>query len=190
MKHVALSVILAVSGWAAASANEFEPAMRAYFETQIATWVNDPAIVAAIVAQNARTADFSADTVQALDQAWRAEVGTSGSELVNDVLQNPAADFLRQIVTDSGGTITEVFIMDSIGLNVAASAATSDYWQGDEEKFTLTYPTGAGTLHFGEVEFDESSQSYQGQISIAIADPETNQVIGAMTVGVNADALF
>ncbi len=74
--------------------------------------------------------------------------------------------------------------------NVATSAVTSDFWQGDEPKFAETFPNGAGAMHLGNVEFDESSQTYQGQISVSIVDPASNEVVGAMTVGVNAEALF
>ena len=80
--------------------------------------------------------------------------------------------------------------MDGRGLNVAASDATSDYWQGDEEKFTETYGKGAGGILVGDIEYDESTQTYQGQVSLAIADPETGAVIGAVTVGLNAEKLF
>lgn len=49
---------------------------------------------------------------------------------------------------------------------------------------------GADAVHFSEIEFDESSQSYQAQISMTISDPATGAPIGAMTVGINADALM
>lgn len=80
--------------------------------------------------------------------------------------------------------------MDARGLNVAASDVTSDYWQGDEAKFSETFPNGAGASHISEVEYDESTQTYQAQISFPIVDPVSNEVVGAATVGVNADALF
>ena len=37
---------------------------------------------------------------------------------------------------------------------------------------------------------DPSSQTYQGQISFSMVDPETNEPVGAMTVGVNAESFF
>jgi hypothetical protein len=80
--------------------------------------------------------------------------------------------------------------MDARGLNVAASTPTSDYWQGDEAKFTDTYSQGPGAIHVGDVEFDESTQSYQGQVSIVVVDPDTGNPIGAITVGLNAEALM
>ena len=109
---------------------------------------------------------------------------------ITPVLQNPAAEFLRERVAGSDGVITEAFAMDAHGLNVAASDVTSDMWQGDEAKFQETYPKGAGAVHLDDVEFDESTQTYQGQISISLIAPATGQVVGALIVGVNAEALM
>lgn len=173
----------------AAMAVEPHAAMQAYVDSQIMTWAHDAAIVDAIAAQNVLTAGYDAAQIDTLDKTWRAEVGTA-SDLVDGVLMNDAADFLRAQITASGGMITEVFIMDAHGLNVAASGATSDYWQGDEAKFQETFPNGAGAMHFGEIEFDESSQTYQAQISITITDPASGDPIGAMTVGIDAESLM
>ena len=41
-----------------------------------------------------------------------------------------------------------------------------------------------------DVELDESTQAYQAQFSVSIADPATGEPIGAMTVGVFAEALL
>jgi hypothetical protein len=173
-----------------AAAQEYEQAMRNYLESKIMSWANDPALIAAVRAQNARTASLSQSEVDTLDQAWRAEVGTSSTPTITPVLDNATADFLRKRVEEGEGTLTEAFVMDARGLNVAVSSVTSDYWQGDEDKYSMTYPKGPGAVHFSDVEFDESSQTYQAQISIPLVDTATNEVVGALTVGVNAEALF
>lgn len=174
----------------ASAANEFKPAMESFLEGEVRNWANDPILVDAITRQNAATNGYSDADIEALDQAWRAEVGASSTPTIAPVLENAAAEFLREQVDASGGRITEVFVMDARGLNVAASHVTSDYWQGDEAKFDQTYGIGAGSVHFGEVEFDESTRRYQSQISLTIADPETGMPVGAMTVGIDADALM
>ena len=79
--------------------------------------------------------------------------------------------------------------MDNRGLNVATAGLTSDYWQGDEAKFTETFGKGAGAMQIGEVEFDESSQTYSVQVSLTIVDAKTATPIGAMTIALNAEAL-
>ncbi|WLR94074.1 hypothetical protein [Shinella zoogloeoides] len=77
--------------------------------------------------------------------------------------------------------------MDNRGLNVGQSDVTSDYWQGDEAKWQIAF--GAGTLHVEEAARDESTQLMQSQASLPIRDPQTGAVIGAITVGLNLDAL-
>lgn len=190
MKRTLMTFAVALASLAPpAIANEYQPAMEAYLEAEIGAWTNDPVVVAAIVAQNAETAGFDQGDIDQLDTTWRNEVGTS-SEMIASVLQNDAAVFLRRRLEASGGVISEVFAMDARGLNVAASDVTSDYWQGDEAKFQKTYPMGPGAVHYGEVEFDESSQTYQGQISVVVVDPNSNEPIGALTIGVNVEALM
>ena len=70
--------------------------------------------------------------------------------------------------------------MDMKGLNVGQSDVTSDYWQGDEAKWQKTYGVGPSAVLIDEVEFDDSSQTYQSQVSIAVV---------AVTVGVNVEML-
>lgn len=171
-------------------ANEFRPAMEAFLSDEIRGWAQTDVLVQAILAQNSETEGYDQATIDAMDQAWRAEVGTGNTPTIDAVLGNAAAEFLRERVAASGGTITEVFIMDHHGLNVAASATTSDMWQGDEAKFTETFPAGPMAVHFSDVELDDSTQAYQAQISVTITDPATGDPIGAMTVGVNAEALL
>ena len=174
----------------AASAADVPPAMSHYIDNDLSAWVNDPVIVAAIKAQNAQTSGLSAEDILAKDTAWRAEVGTANTPLIKTVLDAPISSFLKEHMDKSQGRILEVFVMDSQGLNVAASGVTSDYWQGDEAKFTETYAKGPGSIFVDDVELDESTQAYQGQVSFAVTDPDTGNVVGAITVGLNASAFF
>lgn len=179
-------------GLAATVSHAAEPnsVVTNFLESRVMSWSQNPVLIDAIAAQNSETAGFDAGQIDALDQQWRAEVGSPDSELVNRVLANAASDFLREQVAASGGLVTEVFIMDAQGLNVAASAATSDYWQGDEAKFQETYPLGPDAMHVSEIDFDESTQQYQAQVSITLTDPSTGAPVGAMTLGIDAEMLM
>jgi hypothetical protein len=139
---------------------------------------------------NEVTSGYDASTIEAMDQKWRAEVGQATTPTIDSALSNPASSFLMSQVEASGGVILEVFVMDRVGLNVASSGITSDMWQGDEAKHAKTYGMGPDAIHFGEVEIDESTQSYQGQISATVVDPDTGEAIGAVTIGLNADSLL
>lgn len=174
----------------AAFAADYQTAMNDYLTGSIRAWAEDPVLVGAINAANADHAGFDQARIDSLDAAWKAEVGQAEMPTVTPVLANAAADFLRAQVEASEGRITEVFVTDAKGLNVAASSPTSDMWQGDEDKFTKVFGDDNPHVLFGDVDLDESTQTYQGQISIAITDPATGGAIGTMTIGVNAEALM
>lgn len=190
MKYSLMAALVCLAAAPAAHAVDYNSAMKTYLESNILSWSSDRAIIDAIAAQNTRTAGMTAEEIETLDLKWRAEIGAGSTPTITPVLTGPLSDMLRSHVAKSGGVITEVFVMDAQGLNVAASDLTSDYWQGDEAKHQQTYGVGAGAVHYGEVEFDESSQQYQAQISITLSDPATGAPVGAMTVGVNADSLM
>lgn len=189
IRTLALSIPMIVAA-SIAGAVDAPPAMKSFVETDVMTWAQSEQVITAIAAQNAQTAGSSAAQIEAWDTQWRAEVGQDAQPLISDVMGRPLSAFLAEQVAASGGRITEIFVMDALGLNVAASDVTSDYWQGDEDKYSKSYGAGAGAVFVDEVEFDESSQTYQGQVSMALTDPATGEVIGAMTVGLNAEAFF
>lgn len=171
-----------------AKADEFTPMLQELADAQIKALVNQPEIVAAIQAQNGKTAGMGEADVVALDNQWRGEVGGSATPTIDGVLNNAVADMLRQMRDESEGLYTEIFVMDAVGLNVAASDTTSDYWQGDEAKWQQSYAAGSGAVHISDVELDESTQSYQAQVSVSISD-DSGAAIGAATFGVNVDYL-
>jgi hypothetical protein len=117
-------------------------------------------------------------------------VGTGNQPLIQKVMSAPLSAFLSEQVAASQGRINELFVMDLHGLNVASSGVTSDYWQGDEAKYQKTYQVGPNAIFVDAIEFDESTQSYLGQVSISLTDPDTGEVIGAMTIGLNAELFY
>lgn len=173
-----------------ASAADFRPAEESFLQASIRPWAEDPALVDAIKAANAERSGYDQAKIDALDAAWKAEVGAASTPTITPVLTNAASDFLRKQIEASGGTMIEAFITDNKGLNVAVSSPTSDMWQGDEDKFAQVFPKGKDGAFFSEVELDESTQTYEGQISITITDPASGEAIGTLTVGVNAESLM
>ncbi|KJZ18991.1 hypothetical protein TW80_12175 [Loktanella sp. S4079] len=164
--------------------------LEAYADAELSTWASDPMVIAAVNAQNAKHANISEDEIIALDQQWRAEASGDGGPLMTAALDNDLSEWLRQHQAETAGFVTEVFIMDHVGLNVAQSVPTSDFWQGDEAKHQETYHVGPDALHISDIEFDDSTGFYQAQASLSIVDPATNQVIGAMTFGINVQSLM
>lgn len=188
-RSIILSAPLIVAA-SLAQAVEAPPAMRAFVEADIMSWAQSAQVIDAVNSQNTEaTGSFEAQIIE-WDTQWRAEVGLSDQPLIADVMGRDLSSFLSQQVDASEGRITEIFVMDAIGLNVAASDITSDYWQGDEAKHSKSYGAGPNAVFVDAIEFDESAQSYQGQVSISLTDPATGEVVGAMTIGLNAEAFF
>lgn len=171
------------------AAAEFDSQLRALAETELALITHEPAVLDALRAQNGRTAGLTQFDIDALDRRWRDQVGAADRPMIDEVLNSPASAWLRAFQDQEGGLVTEVFVTDARGLNVAQSEVTSDYWQGDEDKWSVPFGKPEGTLHFGEIELDESTQTYQSQVSMPINDPDSGKPLGALTVGVNVEML-
>ena len=163
------------------------PQITAYAD-EVSSWLSDPAIVSAIEAQNTANAGLTQGDIDALDKTWRAETSSADQPLIKEVLGREISKFLSGKVDASGGLITEAFVMDNKGLNVGQSGITSDYWQGDEGKWQNTYSKGVGAVDIGDVELDESTQTYQSQLSITIVNG-SGAPIGAITLGLNVELL-
>ncbi|MEN8196366.1 MAG: hypothetical protein ABFS30_07600, partial [Pseudomonadota bacterium] len=160
---------------AAYAAGEHEGPIRELVNSQIKGWTANPAIVAAVKAQNGKHAALTQADIDALDKKWRAETGASAKPMIDELLSRDASKKLIDYKNGGEGLFTEIFAMDNKGLNVAQSDATSDYWQGDEAKWKKTFLVGPDGLFIDEVEFDESTQTYQAQVSISIADPDSGE---------------
>jgi hypothetical protein len=185
MKTQTLAVILALLP-SLATAGSIEDSMKDFVDQEVRAKLADPMIIAAVKGANGASMTLTPSDILALDGQWKAEVGKD-SALIKGVVDSATSSLLRDYVEASGGKITEVILMDAQGLNVAVSDVTSDYWQGDEAKHQMTFGVGPTALHVSEVELDESTQSYQAQVSFTITDPATGAAIGAATIGLNAE---
>lgn len=184
----ALALTAFVSGPALAADEHVAP-MKELAATKVAAWAADPQVIAAINAQNVKHASISQGEIDKMDKTWRAEVKSGGGAMTKTVLSNALSGYLKKVKANGAGLYTEIFVMDNKGLNVGQSDTTSDYWQGDEAKWKKTYSMGPKAVHVGKISTDESSQALQSQLSMAITDPATGKVIGAVTIGINVDQL-
>jgi C4-dicarboxylate-specific signal transduction histidine kinase len=124
------------------------------------------------------------EQIKVRDIKWQE---TSGFDpFMESLMSNSAAKELLRLER-SAPYYLEFFLMDAQGANVAMTNKTSDYWQGDEQKFTKSFNDGAGGVHVSPIQLDSSSQAHLIQISVPVLD--AGEVIGALTVGVNLDKL-
>ncbi len=194
LKKSLASLVIAGLGLAAivlsappATAGSHEAKARAAAESQFKVWAVDPVVISAIKEQNAIHVNLSKADIDKMDKEWRAQKKSGDRPLIEAKMSNVLAKFLKGVKSKSGGLITEVFVMDNKGLNVGQTDPTGDFMQGDEAKWQKTYGVGAGAVHISGIEVEEGLPITQ--VSVAITDPGTLKVIGAVTVGVNANKL-
>lgn len=143
----------------------------------------NPSVIRAVESQNSQTLALA--EIKRRDDEWK-NAGDLVTPLIRNITTNPVARYFRRRV-DNNSAIDEVFLTDNQGANVAAFPPTSDYWQGDEEKWTASYNNGNGVVFIGPLEFDESTQKNQVQISAPIISQD--QTIGVLVLGVSVDYL-
>lgn len=187
---LAASLLFAGTVTPAMADQPYVAAVTHFMDTEVKNWLTDPIIIDAIKSQNQKHAEIDQDSIDELDKQWRAEVDSihRGGPMIESVMSNAVSKLLEEKQEKSHGLVTEIFIMDDKGLNVGQSAVTSDYWQGDENKFQKTFEAGSNALFVDEVEKDESTQQLQAQASMTIND-ENGKPIGAITVGINLEEL-
>ncbi len=150
--------------------------------SELAKLGSDPVIVEAVKVENAKGKTL--DQIKELDKKWQQAAGVV--DYMQALMNNPCGKRLKEI-QKSAPYYAELFVMDKLGANVCMSDKTSDYWQGDEPKFSESYKDGKGAVHIGEVKFDDSVQAYIVQVSVPVT--EGGAVIGAMTIGIDVDKL-
>lgn len=165
-----------------AYADELPAAVHQEIKVLQNTWATNPVLIEAIKKQNARNVSLA--EIKKLDEKWRATSGLG--QFMVPYLDNPAVEELARL-EEAAGYVMESFVMDNQGAIVAATTKTSDFWQGDEDKFTESFKDGKGAVHIGEVEFDNSAQAYLVQVSIPVMDG--GKAIGAITIGIDIDGM-
>jgi hypothetical protein len=162
--------------------------VKAYIDKNVRPWLSDPLIIQTLKAQNAANADLSDADIAGLNNEWIAEVESDNRPMIDKAMSSPISAFLKARGEEASGTITEIILMDAHGMNAGQSDVTSDFWQGDEDKFTKAFAAGTTSIFVDEARKDDSTQMFQSQASMTILD-ESGEAIGAITIGINLDQL-
>lgn len=107
----------------------------------------------------------------------------AGEALIKAARENDASKWLIKVQEGAAptGAVTEIFVMDGWGWNVAQTGGTSDFYQGDEGKWQKTFASNDIEI----LDIVEEDGIRYAQISLPIKDGDKN--IGAVTVGVDVD---
>lgn len=175
-----------ILGPIAVATESHEDKINRYIDSNIRLWSSSAELLLAIDQQNIDHFNISSSDITRLDQRWRKEKLRGGGSLISSVMGNELSAFLRGIKAASGGVITEIFVMDNVGLNVGQTNGTGDFMQGDEAKWQKTYQVSANSVFIDAVEEEDGINI--SQVSLTVARPNSAR-LGAMTIGINVDAL-
>lgn len=140
-------------------------------------------------AQNEKLRTLPQADIDTLDKQWVAERKSDDKPLIAATLSNPLSVYLARIQGKSLGLYAEIFIMDQNGLNVGQSSVTSDFWQGDEDKFQKTFMAQDNGLFIDAAEWDDEAKIWRGQVSFPLFEGPDKKKIGAVTVELNLTEL-
>jgi len=186
MKKITIILIACafiVTGSMTAYGGEQAPAkVKTFAHNVLAKFGSDSVIVSAVKDENVKKKTL--EKIKEIDQKWINTIGTD--DFMNSMMSSACSQRLNSI-KEKNSFYEEIFVMDNQGANVAMTDKTSDYWQGDEAKFTNCYKGGAGEVFISDVNFDDSTQSYLTQVSVPVVDE--GKVIGVILFGINVDKL-
>jgi len=166
-----------------------QESVRQLVSGEINLWLKNPVIIEALRSQNRTTGDYTEQQIKALEGKWQDEFVSDQYDLIAEILDRPVSRYLKRVKLNGLGTYHEILLMDGVGLLTGVSDPNDDYWQGEESKWLETYRGEKGTLHIGDLKFDESALAWEIQVSLPVIDPEKQKPLGAITIGLDPSAL-
>lgn len=177
MRHAWFIAVIALSPLLAAAADPAAAVEKA--RPEFAKIAGAAELVKAVKAQNAK--GLSAADIDALDKKWQATPGVA--DFMKPYLEGPCAKALKEATAKLPGVV-EAFVMDDKGGLVCSLKKTSDYMQGDEDKWKKSF--GPGAEFVDKVKFDDSTQQYSVQVSLPMKDG--GKAIGVVMLGLSVEA--
>ena len=134
------------------------------------------------------TLPLGEDEILHRDRRWKSEIKEGKSKLGEAMLNQPLSKKLKKWQSLFNGAVTELILTDNQGKNIAISKLTSDYWQGDEDKFNKVF-TRLDDYYFDTVEYDASTHHFQVQLSIPVFNKNYNH-IGVLILGIDVEKML
>lgn len=149
---------------------------------EIQSIAQTPEIIGAVKANNARQLDKA--NILELDSRW---IKLNGKLPEAEQIQYAQASQLLIVAVNKRSYFTEAILTGNQGETVAMNITTSDYWQGDEEKFTAIFdsnkPSRKPDHHISRARWDDSSKTMISQVSVPVYDGD--EMVGTLTMGVD-----
>ncbi|WP_432454541.1 substrate-binding periplasmic protein [Agarivorans sp. QJM3NY_29] len=153
---------------------------------KISEWVNNPQVIRAVEQSNQRTSSLTDANLADLNSGLQ-KIPTRLQAKVDSIINSELSDYLEEIAANSAGLYLEIIVFDARGVNVGQSQPTSDYWQGDEAKYSQTYLQGNGAMFIDDINYDASTRNFLVQVSLTISSAANDNPIGGVTIGIDIE---
>ncbi len=158
-------------------------ALKDYAKKNLIPLCTNEVFVREAEAQNAKS--VSLEDIKKADQEWiNAE---DELPVHKEKLGNACAQEIAKVAAKLPA-LGEIFVMDNQGANVGQNVLTSDYWQGDEDKWTKAFNEGKGGVDISESKLDKSTDTIDQKVSLPLVN-QKGSVVGAICIGVKTDQL-
>ena len=157
---------------------------------KIERWKRLPKMEQALKKYNIKNRRMSQQEIAERDKKWTQSFLKGDFSYSSKLVDQEISAELREVKKQSQDVITEIIVTDVHGVSFAISDMTSDYWQGDEEKFTEVFGKPANTLHFGPINYDESTKRFQLHLSVPLYLEESFEPQGVMVFGVDVEKVL
>lgn len=142
----------------------------------------NPEVIEAVKRADANPVSQAA--ILEIDQRWIAQKGKIKE--ADQILANQTSRFLANEMSKKA-YFREAILTGKRGETLAMNDLTSDYWQGDEDKFIEIFdsniPSRKPDSYISRARWDNSTSAMIAQISVPVYDGTT--MIGTLTVGVD-----
>ena len=157
--------------------------LETFVDEHVLQWCVNPWVVTELERRNAEHSALSESDISRLETKWRSQFSADRQPLVDEITNRTLSRYLRALKRSYEGAIDHIVVVDEKGLQIAASDAVRHFWHGDLAK------TIEATRIDKDVALRIDEKDNVVMISIPVIDPETESVLGAMTLGLHGHRL-
>ena len=131
--------------------------------------------------------------VLTFDAKWQALAPATTPELARAILELPGSRALHAWKLTHKDIVTEALLTNNLGTLVAMSQLASDYWQGDEPKFTRVVEnihagsTSLEAMHISDIRYDASTSRFQVTVSSPVGPVLDGVPRGVLVLGLDIE---
>jgi len=132
--------------------------------------------------------------IEQRDQEWISADWDEITPLMHGLIENKFSDILRDHASSYPARMLdvpydmypEIILTNAYGANIAQTGKTTDYFQGDEQWWTLAKQNG---LFISEVHYDQSADVYSADIVYRVNDNKGG-FLGVIKAVTNVDVIY